>query len=98
MNSKVFLSSIFLYIFNALIQSVKGAEVDLEARAETVALTRDHLGRENPDALLNGFIPVWAIIIYIIAATFLVVAILTGFLYLIGCRNPHKKQYVTVVH
>jgi len=35
--------------------------------AEKRALTRDNLGRANPDELLYGFIPVWAIVVYLIA-------------------------------
>jgi len=61
------------------------------SKEEIIALTRDHLGRKNPDELLNGFIPVWAIIIYLISATFLGVAILTSVCYLLGCKNPNKK-------
>ena len=34
---------------------------------QLVALTRDHLGRTDPDALLNGFFPVWAMIQFLIA-------------------------------
>lgn len=36
---------------------------------EVIALSRDHRGRLNPDELLNGFIPVWAIVIYTIAGS-----------------------------
>jgi hypothetical protein len=43
---------------------VVNAEMDL---AEKRALTRDNLGRTNPDELLYGFIPVWAIVVYLIA-------------------------------
>ncbi len=34
------------------------------------ALTRDNLGREDPDELLWGFIPVWAIVIFAMAGMF----------------------------
>ena len=34
---------------------------------ELIALTRDHFGRDDPDALLNGFFPVWAVIQFLIA-------------------------------
>lgn len=34
---------------------------------ERVALTRDHFHRDDPDALLNGFFPVWAAIQFLIA-------------------------------
>jgi len=43
---------------------VVNAEMDL---AEKRALTRDNLGRANPDELAYGFIPVWAIVVYLIA-------------------------------
>jgi hypothetical protein len=39
-------------------------ELSIEERR---ALSRDNLGRADPDALLNGFIPVWAGLIYILA-------------------------------
>ncbi|CAF3695958.1 unnamed protein product [Rotaria sordida] len=34
---------------------------------EIIALTRDHNGRIDPDAFLNGFFPVWAAIQFLIA-------------------------------
>ena len=34
---------------------------------ELISLTRDHFGRTDPDALLNGFFPVWATIQFLIA-------------------------------
>lgn len=34
---------------------------------ELIALTRDHFGRTDPDAFLNGFFPVWAAIQFLIA-------------------------------
>ena len=34
---------------------------------ELFALTRDNLGRENPDELFYGFIPVWVIVIFAVA-------------------------------
>jgi len=37
------------------------------SRDELIALTRDHLGRQDPDDLLNGFFPVWAAIQFLIA-------------------------------
>jgi hypothetical protein len=33
-------------------------------------LTRDHFGRTDPDALLNGFFPVWAVIQFLIACKY----------------------------
>ncbi len=43
---------------------IRGIEV---TKDELVALTRDHFGRSDPDALLNGFFPVWAVIQFLIA-------------------------------
>jgi len=37
------------------------------SKEELIALTRNHFGYKNPDELLGGFIPVWAIVIYIIS-------------------------------
>jgi hypothetical protein len=42
------------------------AEVDL-TREERIALNRDWLARKNPDELLDGFIPVWVVVLYLIA-------------------------------
>ena len=56
------------------------------------ALTRDNFGREDPDKLLWGFIPVWAIVIFTMAALMAVIAVL-GFLgHLCGCRNKNKTS------
>jgi hypothetical protein len=38
---------------------------------ELIALTRDHFGRTDPDALLGGFFPVWAFIQFLIACKLL---------------------------
>ena len=37
------------------------------SREELIALTRDHLGRKDPDEFLNGFFPVWAAIQFLVA-------------------------------
>ncbi|CAF2568707.1 unnamed protein product [Rotaria sp. Silwood2] len=34
---------------------------------EIIAITRDHRGRTDPDAFLNGFFPIWAAIQFLIA-------------------------------
>ncbi|CAF0957105.1 unnamed protein product [Brachionus calyciflorus] len=66
------------------------------SQEELIALTRDHWGRENPDQLLQGFIPVWAIVIYIIAATCLVISLVSGVCYLFGCKNPNKQKFISL--
>ena len=45
--------------------------------AEKRALTRDNLGRANPDELAYGFIPVWAIVVYLIAGNLFIHKIYT---------------------
>lgn len=40
------------------------------SKGEIIALTRDHFGRTDPDALLSGFFPVWAVIQFLIACRF----------------------------
>ena len=64
------------------------------SKDEIIALTRDHLGREDPDKLLYGFVPVWAIVIYCISATFLVLSLVSGVCWLFGCRNTAKNTNV----
>ena len=39
------------------------------SKSEIISLTRDHFGRIDPDALLNGFFPVWAVIQLLISCT-----------------------------
>merc|ERR1712127_85526 len=65
---------------------------EVVSHKQIFALTRDNLGREDPDALLGGFIPVWACVIFAISASFLVVAILATGCFLCGCRNNAKNQ------
>lgn len=43
---------------------LKGTDLNKD---EIIALTRDHFGRKDPDELLNGFFPVWAVIQFLIA-------------------------------
>ncbi|CAF0795340.1 unnamed protein product [Didymodactylos carnosus] len=61
-------------------------------KEELIALTRDHLGRQDPDALLNGFFPVWATIQFCLACFFFVMAILSFTCYILGCRTPQEDQ------
>ncbi|CAF0755720.1 unnamed protein product [Adineta ricciae] len=59
---------------------------------ERIALTRDHFRREDPDALLNGFFPVWAAIQFLIACFFFVVAVLSFVCYILGCKTPVEER------
>ncbi|CAF0709188.1 unnamed protein product [Brachionus calyciflorus] len=52
------------------------------------SLNRDGYGRQDPNSLLNGFFPAWAIILLCLAGVFLVVAIVAYGLHLLGCRKP----------
>jgi hypothetical protein len=52
---------------------------------ELIALTRDHFGRTDPDALLGGFFPVWA---FITLGIFFIVAVLSTVCYFLGWRTP----------
>ncbi|RNA14578.1 hypothetical protein BpHYR1_014958 [Brachionus plicatilis] len=65
---------------------------------EQVALTRDHFGRDDPNELFYGFFPFWAVVIYIIAGTCLVISMISGVCYLLGCKNPDKTKYVAADH
>ena len=57
-------------ISNYLVYCVNYADRGF-TREELIALNRDHLGREDPDALLNGFFPVWAAIQFLVACKLL---------------------------
>lgn len=59
-----FYSDIFYFHFVAYCLDLRGVEL---SREEIIALTRDHRGRVDPDELLNGFFPVWAVIQFLIA-------------------------------
>lgn len=53
---------------------------------------RDSYNRDDPDAILNGFLPFWGVLLFILSGSALV---LTGFAllgYLIGCRTPPKSR------
>jgi hypothetical protein len=58
-----------VFICSRLYPLVYCAEIKKDglSKDELIALTRDHFGREDPDALLNGFFPVWAVIQLLIA-------------------------------
>jgi hypothetical protein len=61
---------IYFIIFDFVVYCVDLNGMDL-SKDEVVALTRDHFGRTDPDALLHGFFPVWAVIQFLIAGKFL---------------------------
>ncbi|CAF1313610.1 unnamed protein product [Adineta steineri] len=87
------LAGLFL-VYATVITTV--CSVDLHGvqvtKDELISLTRDHFGRTDPDALLNGFFPVWAVIQFLIAAFFLVIALLSVACYLLGCRTPAEER------
>lgn len=60
---------------------------------EKRALLRDNLGREDPDALLYGFTPAWAIIIFGVGAFAAVFGIISGGCYLVGCKPKNRHVY-----
>jgi hypothetical protein len=96
MSARSLLAS-FLFGILALVPAIFGnSDVKIEGPSsdEIIALTRDHLGRNHPDELLKGFIPVWAIVIYMISGVFAIVAVLSGICHLLGCRNPHKERNI----
>ncbi|CAF1367706.1 unnamed protein product [Rotaria sp. Silwood1] len=61
-------------------------------KEEIIAITRDHRGRADPDAFLNGFFPVWAAIQFLIACFFFVVALISIVCYILGCRTPPEER------
>lgn len=87
------LTSLLLFVISAFVQSISCGDIEEQNLEEIVALTRDHRGRADPDALLNGFIPVWAVVIYTIAGASFVMGLISATCWLFGCRNPHKGEY-----
>ncbi|CAF1198138.1 unnamed protein product [Adineta ricciae] len=61
---------------------------------EATALTRDKFGRVEPDSLMNGFFPVWAVIQLILGGIFIVVFLLGVLCYCLGFREK-KPEPVT---
>ena len=49
---------------------------------KTILLVYYNLARSNPDELLNGFIPVWAIVIYIISGKICLYCIYLSFIFM----------------
>lgn len=97
------------YYFLVYCIDLRGMNV---TKDEIIALTRDHFGRTNPDDLLNGFFPVWAVIQFCLSGTlfnkkkkasnifiltvlgfFLVIALVSGVCYLLGCRSPGEERH-----
>ncbi|CAF1275391.1 unnamed protein product, partial [Didymodactylos carnosus] len=83
-----------IFVYLTVIASVYCIDLNGETvtKEELIALTRDHYGRTDPDALLNGFFPVWAVIQFLLACFFFVIAILSLGCYLAGCRTPPEDQ------
>lgn len=67
--SSINLLAIVLGVISA-VTNIHGKPADDLTHDQIFALTRDNLGRTDPDALFNGFIPVWAIIIFVIASKY----------------------------
>ncbi|RNA39875.1 hypothetical protein BpHYR1_012481 [Brachionus plicatilis] len=55
------------------------------------SVNRDGYGRPDPNSLLNGFFPAWAIILLCLAGLFLLISVLSYGLYVLGCRKPHTE-------
>ncbi|CAF2338192.1 unnamed protein product [Rotaria sp. Silwood2] len=94
MNSFITTLSGFLVIYAIVVTTVYCVDVrgtDL-AKDEIIALTRDHFGRPDPDGLLNGFFPVWAVIQFCLSGFFLVIALISGMCYILGCRPPSEEH------
>ena len=53
--------------------------------------SRDGYGRQDPNKLLNGFFPVWGIILLCLAGIFLLISIISFILYNLGCRPPQTS-------
>ncbi|CAF0727788.1 unnamed protein product [Rotaria sordida] len=90
MNSLVTTLFGLFIIYVIVITTVYCAEIKNTGltKDEMIALTRDHFGRPDPDSLLNGFFPVWAVIQFCLSGFFLVIGIISGVCYLLGCRSP----------
>ena len=59
---------------------------------ETIALNRDWLGRENPNAdHFNGFFPVWVAVMMSVSGLFSCLAILSGCIHLLGFKGKRAK-------
>ena len=66
-----FSSKFVTNVFFVLVYCVDLKDHDL-SKDEVIALTRDHFARRDPDELLNGFFPVWAVIQFLIACKFFI--------------------------
>ncbi|CAF1071197.1 unnamed protein product [Adineta steineri] len=94
MNSFIVTLAGLSLVYLAVITTVYANEIgglDV-SKDQLIALTRDHFGRSDPDALLNGFFPVWAAIQFSIACFFFVIAVLSLVCYILGCRTPPGER------
>jgi hypothetical protein len=55
-------------------------------------LNRDGYGRADPNAILNGFFPAWAILLLCLSGVFALCALISFIGYKLGCVNPQKAQ------
>ncbi|CAF0785572.1 unnamed protein product [Rotaria sp. Silwood1] len=96
MNSFITTLSGFLVIYAVVVTTVYCVEIKGTGltKKEIIALTRDHFGRPDPDGLLNGFFPVWAVIQFCLSGFFLVIALISGVCYLLGFRTPPEERQV----
>lgn len=62
------------------------------SKQHRIALNRDWYARENPDELLYGFCPIWAIGMILISITFLLVAVVSAIGYLAGFKRPEAHN------
>jgi len=57
------------------------------------ALTRDNLGRENPDGMNHGFFAAWPFLLLCLSAACVVIAVLGAFGHITGlCRNKNNRH------
>lgn len=73
-------------------ESEAKSEEELEEdHLQKIGLTRDNLGREDPDELTYGFFAAWAVILYLIAGSCAGVFIF-GIIGHLGCKLLGKKR------
>jgi hypothetical protein len=54
-------------MMSSLAQVSDGQALPPLSAAEQFALNRDGLSRQNPDELLNGFFPAWAVLLFLLS-------------------------------
>lgn len=62
----------------------------INADPDVASISRDRYGRADPNAILNGFFPVWAILMLCLSGIFLIIAIIGFICFKLGCANPKK--------